>query len=271
MTSFARDENDSGLSVKLAINGNERYRIGSRTHNVTAGRFLVINTHQSFECRVKSNEVVEGMCFYLDPEAIQDIRNCTTFGHSNILDQKVQASNNDLFIEKVFGLSETELGNFLQKMLPVLRNPSLRTHINFEEFFLQMAEMMVKSEKGVKQLIGNLKNEKPSTREELYRRLSLARTHIDEHFLEELNLDQLADVAMTSKYHFLRCFKEIYHCAPYQYVIQKRLAFAIELLKSREMNLTEIATETGFTDRRAFNKSFKRHFGVLPGEFLSQA
>lgn len=268
VTKFARDENDSGLSVKLAINGLERYRIGSRMHNVKAGRFLVVNEHQNFECRVKSKEIVEGLCFYLDPNVVQEAQTYNELGHSGMLANggtKAQATR--AFTEKVFGLGETRLGEFLGQMLPALRNPELRARINYELFFIQMTEALVESEKGVNRLMNNLKNEKPSTREELYRRVSLARIYIDEHYLEELNLSKLAEIAMTSKYHFLRSFKEIYNASPYQFVLQKRLKYGAELLRKGDHNLSEIATETGFTDRRAFNKSFKSHFGMLPSAF----
>ncbi len=268
VTEFARDENDSGLSVKLAINGLERYRIGSRMHNVNSGRFLVVNQHQNFECRVKSKDIVEGLCFYLDPKIVREIQACHHLGNSGMLDQEDKClSLSPVFTEKVFGLSESPLGEFLQQMLPVLRDPQMRAKINYDLFFTQMAEALLKSEKRVNRLMNNLKNEKSSTREELYRRVSLARIYIDEHYLEDLNLNKLAEIAMTSKYHFLRSFKEIYHASPYQFVLKKRLKYGAELLKQGNYKLSEIAAETGFTDRRAFNKSFRSHFGVLPSEY----
>ncbi len=271
VNSFARDEEDSGLSVKMAIHGVEKYRIGDRTHHVSAGRFLVVNHHQRFQCRVQSAELVEGMCFYIDPAAAEEIYQVQTTGHRKMLDKGSETSHTTaIFTEKVFGLGESPLGQFLNAMAPCLRDPQLRQRVDFDSFFVTMAERLVESQHQTQQLIGSLTNEKASTREELYRRISLARTYIDEQFLQEISLDELAEVAMTSKYHFLRCFKEIYRCAPYQYVLHKRLQHGAELLLQKERSLTEVALETGFTDRRAFNKAFRKSFGVLPSAFKEQ-
>jgi AraC-like DNA-binding protein len=269
VNSFARDEEDSGLSVKMVISGSgERYRIGDRMHYIVPGRFLVVNHHQQFQCRVQAPDTVEGMCFYIDPAAVDEIQYCKRAGHRKILDEYgVVEKPKTIFTEKIYGLTESPLGQFLHSMTPILRDPQQRQRVNFEEFFMTMAERMVESEFQTKLMIDSLRNEKASTREELYRRISLARCHIDEHYLEEINLDLLAEVAMTSKYHFLRCFKEIYRCSPYQYVLQKRLHHGAQLLLKDRRSLTEIALETGFTDRRAFNKAFKKTFGTLPSSF----
>jgi AraC family transcriptional regulator len=270
VNSFARDEDDSGLSVKLSISGMEKYRIGDRTHAITPGRFLVVNHHQRFQCRVQSVDTVEGMCFYMDPVAAGEIYHAQTSGHRRLLDHAGQSTPQEVpFLEKVFGLSESPLGNYLQAMLPILRDRQRRQRIDFDAFFMTMTERLVESQYQTNLLIDSLSNEKATTREELYRRISLARNYIDENFLQELSLDQLAVVAMTSKYHFLRCFKEIYRCSPYQYVLQKRLQHGAEMLVRRQNSLTEVALETGFTDRRAFNKAFRKAFGVLPSEFTA--
>jgi AraC family transcriptional regulator len=264
--SFSRDEEDSGLSVKLVIAGSgERYKVGDRMHLVSPGRFLVVNHHQRFQCRVRSADAVEGMCFYLDPGTVAEIHDFHRSGHGRMLER---GSGKEVppptFTEKVFGVSESPLGKFLAAMLPTLRDPKRRQRVDFPQFFLAMAERMVQSQLQTDLLVQNLGNEKPSTREELYRRISLARIYIDEHYLQDIHLDQLAAVSMTSKYHFLRCFKEIYRCSPYQYVLKKRLHHCIQLLQRGKRSLAEIALETGFTDRRALNQAFKKMFGATP-------
>jgi AraC family transcriptional regulator len=155
-------------------------------------------------------------------------------------------------------------------MSPILRNEAGRERVDFDTFFIAMAERLVESQHQTQHLIDSLSNEKASTREELYRRISLARTFIDDNYLREINLDQLAEVAMTSKYHFLRCFKEIYRCSPYQYVLQKRLQHGAQMLLNSGASLSEVALETGFTDRRAFNKAFKKAYGSLPSGFRTE-
>ncbi|MEM7040931.1 MAG: AraC family transcriptional regulator, partial [Bacteroidota bacterium] len=129
------------------------------------------------------------------------------------------------------------------------------------------SEHLIASHLEVQGQIRHMNQEKPSTREELFRRVSNARNYVDEHFLEDLNLDDLASLANLSKYHFLRCFKQVYGHSPYQYVIARRLQHGRELVRQNQHSLTEIAYLTGFSDRRAFNKAFKKAYGLGPTDY----
>ena len=52
----------------------------------------------------------------------------------------------------------------------------------------------------------------------LYRRIVYAKLFIDTHFAENIDLDNIADEAFFSKFHFIRVFKDIYKKTPHQYL-----------------------------------------------------
>lgn len=53
-----------------------------------------------------------------------------------------------------------------------------------------------------------------------------------------------------------------------QYINKARLEYACDLMqKSPELGIKEIAKASGFTTRESFGRSFKRQYGVSPGEF----
>src|SRR5690242_13126822 len=66
----------------------------------------------------------------------------------------------------------------------------------------------------------------------LYRRLVQAKLFIDTHYAEPIDLDNIADEANFSKFHFIKQFKNIYHKTPHQYLISVRIGKAMELLKA---------------------------------------
>lgn len=108
-----------------------------------------------------------------------------------------------------------------------------------------------------------------STREELYRRLCIARQYIFENFHRDIQLDELAREAAMSKYHLLRTYREAFGTTPYRQVLDLRLDAARELLDNRQ-TLEDIAFQLGFSDRRSFTKAFKKAHGVAPSIYRMQ-
>lgn len=268
-TQFARDETDSGLSLKYVVHGEERYKIGHQWHRITDGRFLLVNEHQQFQCRVESATVVEGLCIYPDPAKVYEVVHARRVGHAALLDGGTPAGPpaQVCFFEKIYGLQENAAGQYLQELVPLLRNDACRASMDGQAFFWTLSERLAESVDEVDLLLQRLDHERKATRDEIYRRVSMARQYIDAHYLEELSLEHLASVAAFSKYHFLRCFKQVYGMAPYQYVLHLRLAAASRQLRLGRMSLTEIAETTGFGDRRALNKAFRKAFGVNPASY----
>lgn len=84
---------------------------------------------------------------------------------------------------------------------------------------------------------------------------------------EMVTLQQLADVANVSRFHFARMFKRSMGETPMAYFERVRLLRAREMLVSGEYPLALIASLAGFADQSHFTRRFKRHFGCTPGAF----
>ena len=54
------------------------------------------------------------------------------------------------------------------------------------------------------------------------------------------------------------------------FVKERRLEEAGALLERGEFNVSDVATILGFSDLSAFNKAFKRKFGVAPSAYSSK-
>src|SRR3978361_1150681 len=90
----------------------------------------------------------------------------------------------------------------------------------------------------------------------LYKRIVQAKLFVDNHFAENLELDNIADEAYFSKYHFIRLFKKMYGRTPHQYLIAVRIEKAVILLKAGTP-VTEVCYEVGFESRSSFGRLFK--------------
>jgi AraC-like DNA-binding protein len=106
--------------------------------------------------------------------------------------------------------------------------------------------------------------ERAGTREELYRRVHRARDYVEACYEEPLSLRDMAAVACLSTNHFLRTFKQVFGRTPHQYVTERRLQRARELLASTELPVTEVCLSVGFESLGSFSRLFRRRFGTPP-------
>lgn len=103
-------------------------------------------------------------------------------------------------------------------------------------------------------------------------KLSVERTkvmiqYMEEHYSEELSLDNIADSAYVSKSVCLRCFRQVIGTTPIRYLVQYRIEKAAERLIASNEKANEIAISCGFSDISYFSKCFRELKGLSPLEY----
>jgi AraC-like DNA-binding protein len=93
------------------------------------------------------------------------------------------------------------------------------------------------------------------------------REYVEAHLSENVNLATLSAVAGFSLHHFAREFKRSAGLAPHQYLTQRRVERAQEMLAQTALPLSEIACATGFADQSHLARHFRQRLGITPREF----
>ncbi|NMM61737.1 AraC family transcriptional regulator [Clostridium sp. P21] len=107
--------------------------------------------------------------------------------------------------------------------------------------------------------------------EEYIRRIHKVQDYIENHLEQYPSIEELADAAGFSKYHFSRIFQGILHEPLAHYVNRIRMERALFLLAHRtDKNMTDIAYELGYTDSAVFSRAFKNYYGVSPREYRKE-
>jgi AraC-like DNA-binding protein len=86
-----------------------------------------------------------------------------------------------------------------------------------------------------------------------------------------IDLDDAAEQAGVSPFHFLRSFSNVLGVTPHQYLVRSRLKRAAGLLAGEEIPITDIAYDVGFGDLSNFVRTFHRAAGVSPRSFRAAA
>ncbi len=91
-----------------------------------------------------------------------------------------------------------------------------------------------------------------------------ARDYIETHFARDLGLQEIAEVARLSPYHFARAFRQSTGMPPHRYLIAVRIARAKELLESTTLPISAVALAVGYQDQGYFARLFLREVGLTP-------
>lgn len=88
--------------------------------------------------------------------------------------------------------------------------------------------------------------------------------YIDEHLDGEIRLADLAAIAHVSPAYFSTLFKRYNGLSPVEYVVRRRVQRAVELIRTTQDNLTDIAMACGFNNSTNFYKAFRKVTGRTP-------
>ena len=107
-------------------------------------------------------------------------------------------------------------------------------------------------------------------REEYLSRINRVIDYIQKNLSKNLTLEELADVANFSKYHFHRIFGLMVGETLYQFIQRIRLEKAAVLLVSNpKSSITEIALDCGFSGSATFARAFRDAFGMSASQWRS--
>ncbi len=103
----------------------------------------------------------------------------------------------------------------------------------------------------------------------LYKRIVQAKIFIDDNYAENIDLNNIADEACFSKFHFMRLFTKIYRKTPHQYLTTVRIEKAMQLLRT-DMPVSKVCYAVGFESLSSFSGLFKKIVGITPSAYLFQ-
>lgn len=101
----------------------------------------------------------------------------------------------------------------------------------------------------------------------LLAQLNRARDMADNEFARPITVDQLAERAAISKYHFIRLFERAFGLTPHRYLLRVRLEHARRRLLEGSTSISELRVECGFASLGSFSWAFKQAYGTSPSKF----
>lgn len=98
-------------------------------------------------------------------------------------------------------------------------------------------------------------------------KINAAIVYLHNNLNQKTSLADIASYIFTSKYYFARMFKKQLGMSPYNYLLYLRINKAKEFLNTSELQLDEIAQQTGFCDAKNLIYNFKKATGITPIQY----
>lgn len=103
------------------------------------------------------------------------------------------------------------------------------------------------------------------------KRLAKAINHLHSHYMEDLKIEDLSEIALVSLRTLERIFKKETGLTLSKYQQMLRIIKSLELLSSHELTISEIAYAVGYKSLQAYTKSFQTVMQYRPSEFMKTA
>ena len=97
----------------------------------------------------------------------------------------------------------------------------------------------------------------------------MAKKYIFDNFRSKITIADICDEIGCSKSTLITGFKREYGTTVNNYITEVRLSEAVNMLRSGDRHIGEIASETGFSDQSYFSKVFSAKYGIPPSEYAA--
>jgi AraC-like DNA-binding protein len=244
------EEKHNGMCIAVVTSGTFTYRTTQGTAVLAPGATLLGNDGHCFECGHEHGVGDRCLSFRFSPEFVESVVS------------ELPGARRLAFTRPILPP--------LPELIPVVADAAAARdgsdEVSFEELALSLvakvgsALIELNSAARGKQFARN-----PSRQDQ--RRVSEALRLIETQCDQPLSLQQLANEAAMSPYHFLRTFHAVAGMAPHQFLLHTRLQRAAVRLRCSDDRISAIALDAGFSDLSTFNRRFRSLLGASPGTY----
>ncbi|MDQ7960676.1 AraC family transcriptional regulator [Flavobacterium lindanitolerans] len=237
------------------LQGEFQYQVDTEQINIPANYSLLLNCITSGKQlrNPEPSSTCEIVIVTFYPDILKKIydRELPTLLHApkNIVSNKSNEKiNNDFLIQK-----------YIEGLLFYFENPSL---INEDILVLKLKEIILllsqtQNAEAVQIILSQLFSPTTYTFKQV----------IEANLFSQLTIEQLAEQNNLSVSSFKREFAKLYNDSPANYIKNKRLEKAAQLLRVSDQRITDIAFDCGFNDLANFTKSFSDKYNVTPTNY----
>lgn len=248
------------LSLFTNIKGKTLAGVNDRLVTVQDDAFFLSNQTERYTLSIDSHQKVETFNIHFGEDLLNNVYTSLSTPLHKILVNEYTSSTIE-FSSQLYQMDDQikYLLSYLYTHQEEFKDPLI-----LEEHLIKILYQLLSNQADLFQKINQLPQVKKSTQIEVYKRLAWVVDYIYSNLGKVIELDDLANVACLSKFHFLRLFKHFFKQTPHQFINNLRVIKAQHLLIKTEIPIIEIAFCLGFEYLSSFTRMFTKSVGVSP-------
>lgn len=252
------------LSLKCMSNGRALYKFGRAEVAVDDGGYLILNNQQPYSIEIASPTQVETFVLWFPDGWAEEVARGASDPDEDLLADPATNGNGEVSFLSRYTPHDNTVSPKVRTLRTAFKSNKPIVDSWLEEKLRDLLAAMIVSQHNVRRELSHLSAARLATREELWRRVNLARDYLHAHLGTRVSLCDVARAACLSPFHLLRVFQAAFGQSPHQYLTQRRLDRAKFLLEKTAVPVTAICLNCGFSSLGSFSALFHRTCGMSP-------
>ena len=249
--------------IILCLQGDVEYTVEGKSYLLEPNDIVIVNQNEIHKLKINQKTGYERIVFYISPGYLEQYKDQTY----NLLDCMEKAAREHANVIRIKEFKKSRLNQIVTEIKQInfkIQNQetgrdqepyaqTLYLHLLFLEFMIHLNRAVL--HEYTEYVVTDICNQK----------VIEIISFINQNLQGELCIDVLASQFYMSKYHMMRIFREETGYTIGNYINQKRLFFARNLLL-QGISVMEVCYESGFKELTTFSRAYKKLFGISPGK-----
>jgi len=241
--------------IVIFISGTATYHIEGTAYKLKPWDILLINHDTIHKPIVDATSSYKRMILWISPSFLQNYKNTK----DNLLTCFELADQHKCHLLRIPAEMLTFIQSILSQMNATCQNCTFGDEVLRSSLFLQLIVYLNRVSLEIKKDVLLADIECDETIDKVLK-------YIDNNIADNLSIEKLASVFFLNKYYLMHKFKHHTGCSIHNYVLQKRLIAANQLIKAGQSVMTA-CMESGFHDYSNFTRAFKKMYGMPPKKY----
>jgi AraC family transcriptional regulator len=252
------------FSIFTNISGESKVQVCNKRVTVSEDHFLITNRAQYYTLDIESTTPVETFNLHLGQDVWEDFTYASVTSPTKLLDNPFYSLTDGLCdFPNLLQAKNQHVTAALRQLQQLSQQPD-QNRLQLQESLVPLFQALTAQKQDLARAVNQIPQLKACTRQELFKRISLATDFILSNLDTNVTLDELAALSCMSKFHFLRTFSSIYNTTPHRFILQHKVQRAQRLLSKTRASIGEVALLSGFEELSVFSRTFKKYAGYTP-------
>jgi len=241
--------------IIIFISGKVTYLIEGKAYKLKPWDILLVNSNEIHKPLIDADEVYERIIIWVNSSFLieHNSYNC------NLLSCFETAFKEKLNLMRLKAEYLSDIKYILSQLGAAWRSKEFGSDILKNSLFLQLIVY-------VNRLFLGADDQRETNDIEYDEAIATILNYINGNLKEALSIESIAERFYMSKYYLMHKFKAQTGYTVHNYILQKRLILAKELIKKGKA-VTEVSMECGFSDYSNFIRAFRSSYGVSPKKY----